>query len=212
MKNILPALFSGRKKLFWALSGLVFVVIVGAAILFYAPFSPLARDSKSNELSENTTSKRADSGSPIATNSGRTDSGLGSPTYTNEETDTSFNYPSDWEIKSEYYYETAAGEKATVPTIILAKKTDTGDDDLNKIQINLRQKFCEGTASSQEDIGGIVVKFYSFPGQTTQCVQAELQGKDVNGKSATYNFVSYFESSEVLDVFKGVVSTFKVNN
>lgn len=147
------------------------------------------------------------------TAAGQAESGSGSPEYTNDPTDTSFNYPSDWEIKQEYFYETAAGEKATVPTIILGRKSDPANATSDQISINLRQASCEvGTPSSQEDIGGIIIKLYSLSGQNTKCVQTELQGRDVNGKKATYTFVSFFEEAGVLDVFKGVVSTFKVGN
>jgi len=62
-------------------------------------------------------------------------------TYTNPDASFTFDYPVGWVIEDEYFYETAAGERAEHLTVILKQ---TGNDDPNdRITINPRQPQCE---------------------------------------------------------------------
>jgi len=67
--------------------------------------------------------------------------------YTDSQAYFSFTLPDGWEIKNSYYYETAGGEKARVPTVIIARKSNTAEENTNKIFINMRQSSCDQLAS-----------------------------------------------------------------
>jgi hypothetical protein len=139
--------------------------------------------------------------------------GSGDQTYTNDQVDISFDYPSDWEIKSEYYYETAAGEKATVPTIILGRKSDPANATSNQISINLRQASCMGAGSVEyESAGSTKVSIYTQPGSNQKCAETTVDGKDKNGKTTPYALVSFFDDLSVKEIFKEVVGSFKVGD
>ncbi|MBU4338962.1 hypothetical protein KKB43_04785 [Patescibacteria group bacterium] len=61
--------------------------------------------------------------------------------YSKPELDFTFKYPQGWNVIQDYFYETAAGIKASNPTIILQK---IGDNNINdEIRINSRQFDCE---------------------------------------------------------------------
>jgi len=139
--------------------------------------------------------------------------GSGDQTYTNDQVDISFDYSSDWEVKSEYYYETAAGEKATVPTIILGRKSDPANATSNQISINLRQASCVGAGSVEyETAGSIKVAIYTLPASAQKCAEATVSGKDKNGKTTPYTFVSFFDDPIVKDVIIEVVKSFKATS
>lgn len=125
--------------------------------------------------------------------------------YANLDCKFTLEYPNGWEMKENYYYETAGGSKATVPTIVFAKKGSA----TNTITINGRQTFCQGEQSkSQESVDGRTVTISDLGGNNW-CAQAEIEGLDINGKKATYTFVSYYDDSQIKDAFKLVVKSFK---
>ncbi len=59
--------------------------------------------------------------------------------YSNPEVNFTFKYPKDWEITADHYYETIAGIKASIPTIVLKKISSEN----SVISINQRQFLCE---------------------------------------------------------------------
>lgn len=141
---------------------------------------------------------------------------LNDQTYTDTDCGFSFQYPSDWDIIENYYYETAGGEKANVPTIILAKKGNA-DTSKNIIIINPRQGFCMETADSVKTKevllpnSSFVADLVSYPGQNISCEEATREGKDKNGKTADYHFYSVYDNdSGIKDIFKQVFLSFTV--
>jgi len=125
----------------------------------------------------------------------------------------SFTLPDGWEVKNSYYYETAGGEKAKVPTVLLGRKSDTSEENTNKININPRQNSCDQlspTPDRTEPAGSQSVKVYIANESDTFCVSAEVEGKDNTGKKATYQFVSFYDDTSVKEVFKTIVGSFKV--
>ena len=133
--------------------------------------------------------------------------------YTDSDDHFSITLPDGWEIKSTYYYETAAGEKAKVPTIVLGRKSDTSEENTNKININPRQSSCQQLAPTpdrSEAAGDQSVEIYIASGSDTFCVSAEVTGKDNTGKSTPYEFISFYSDTSVKEAFKTIVGSFKV--
>jgi len=133
--------------------------------------------------------------------------------YTDNDNHFSITLPDGWEVKSTYYYETAGGEKAKVPTIVLGRKSDTSEDNTNKININLRQSSCQQLSpipDRSEPAGDQSVEIYIASGTDTFCVSAEVEGQDNSGKKATYQFVSFYSDTSVKEAFKTIVGSFKV--
>lgn len=121
------------------------------------------------------------------------------------------NIPDDWTVKENYYYETAGGEKATVPTVILSQR-DAENTDLNLININLRQSFCMASDTSTEEtetFGDVTVKTINYS-DSQWCSQAEVKGVDINQNHTLYNFVSNYNQIEVQEVFKEMVQSFNI--
>jgi hypothetical protein len=134
----------------------------------------------------------------------------GNNAYANVDCKFTLDYPADWEITDVNYYETAGGEKSTVPTMTFAKKGSTNYD-TNRVLVNMRQTFCmeaSGATQSQETAGSTTVKITKYP-DSTYCASAEAEGKDNTGKKATYEFVAKYNDSSVLDAFKMIVGSFK---
>jgi len=65
-------------------------------------------------------------------------------TYSNPEAKFTFRYPKDWDIISEYFYETPAGFKSEGMTVTLEKEEKGG------ISINLRQAMCSSPCWCKE--------------------------------------------------------------
>jgi len=122
----------------------------------------------------------------------------------------SFDYPSGWEIRENYYYETPAGEKASVPTIVLAKTSQPKSDKSNLISINMRQATCQGESATKSEVpaGDKTVTIYTLSDDSF-CAESEATGRDINGKSTTYSFITLYTLPEVKDVFIALVESFK---
>lgn len=65
-------------------------------------------------------------------------------TYDNSEASFTFKYPSDWEIKADYLYQTLAGVKAKERTVVLGEIGEKGT-----IFINMRQFPCSARKVSK---------------------------------------------------------------
>jgi len=157
------------------------------------------------DLTKNSSTATSESAASSSDTSGNT--------YSDSNAKFSITLPDGWEVKSSYYYETAAGEKATVPTVILGRKSDTSKADTNKININPRQSSCEQlspTPDRTEPAGSQSVKIYIASGTDTFCVSAEVSGKDNTGKTTPYEFVSFYSDTSVKEAFKTIVGSFKV--
>ena len=157
----------------------------------------------------------AETGSLYLTRSGV----QGAKTYTDPEAYFKLTLSSDWVVKDSYHYQTAGGEKAIVPTLILARRADLKDDSgLNQISVNLRQASCvfiDGATEETEQLGEVTVKTLRLnsPKQdptTVWCSEAEVKGLDINQNNAYYHFVSYHEDIEVQKAFKEIVQSFDV--
>jgi hypothetical protein len=150
---------------------------------------------------------------PYANNQGANQgsSDVHTAAYINAECQFMFEYPSDWAIQSEEYYTTAGGEKALVPTVTLGKASGSSD---NQIIINGRQTACDsapGSSESMEQVGGKNIKIVRYSdGQ--YCASGEKDGKDKNGKVATYQFVTRYKDTAVKEIFKSLFASFKNTN
>lgn len=134
-----------------------------------------------------------------------------SQTYTDYEAHFKLELPAGWVLVDSYYYETAAQEKSTVPTVIFGQK-DAKDTDLNRISINLRQSSCmveDSSTEKTERLGGVTVKTIDYV-DNQWCSEAELKGVDVNQKPANYLFVSYYDNLQVKAAFGKIIQSFKV--
>lgn len=60
-------------------------------------------------------------------------------TYKNDLAGFTFKYPQNWEIRNDYFYETAGGSKAEQRTVVLCDKKNETDSIVNCIQINMPQ-------------------------------------------------------------------------
>lgn len=132
-------------------------------------------------------------------------------TYTDAACGFSFQYPQDWTITENYYYETAGGETATTPTIIL--KNNAGDA---TISINLRQKFCmetPGVSKTREPLYGespIYIDFMNYLDQGQTCGQVDVTAPDKNGKDSSYRIVAEFPNNQtMIDTLKNFVRSFQ---
>jgi hypothetical protein len=135
----------------------------------------------------------------------------GMQTYVDTTCNFSFKYLSDWTITENYYYETAGGEKATTPTIILKNKANTAT-----IDINLRQKFCmevPGVSKTRDPLyaeSQIYIDFMNYLDQGQTCGQVSLTAPDKNGKNSSYQIVAEFPTnSGIKEVFKDFVRSFQ---
>jgi len=192
-------LLASKKIALLVAVGVGVLVVIGLVYWAFSSSSPFRESSKPSENSRDSSNGGA--------------GGSGDQTYTNDEVDISFDYPSDWEIKQEYFYETAAGEKATVPTIILGRKSDSANATSNQISINLRQASCMGAGSvAYESAGSTKVAIYTQPGSSQKCAEATADGKDKNGKTTPYALISFFDDQSVKDVFIEVVKSFKATS
>lgn len=130
--------------------------------------------------------------------------------YENEECGFSFRYPLGWEIESEYYYETAGGERATRPTIHLR---EVSDEDTNEwITMNPRQSDCYYVTSpeiTEEYVNGNKVTIYSNEAQGARCIETEVPVKDNSGRSTTSSWISMSSSEETQKIFKQIIETFE---
>lgn len=130
--------------------------------------------------------------------------------YENEECGFSFRYPISWEVESEYYYETASGERATRPTIHLR---EFSDEDTNEwITMNPRQTDCYYVLSptiEEEYVNGNKVTTYSNETQGARCIEAEVAMKDNTGRATTSNWISMSSSLETQEIFKQIIETFE---
>jgi hypothetical protein len=78
-------------------------------------------------------------------------------TYANPEAGFTFDYPLDWVVEEEYFYETAAGVRADQRTVVLKQ---AGNDEPNdRITINPRQFQCE--FGSCVEVGDTLIATYS---------------------------------------------------
>ena len=136
----------------------------------------------------------------------------GNETYNNLDFRFSFDYSSEWEIKDVYIYETAGGEKATVPTIIIGKKSDPKDAPTNQIWINQRQGSCqtEMATKSTDTSGSVTINIYQFGGENNWCAEVAVPGQDTNGKTVDYQFIAHYTDSSVKNVFKTIVGSFAI--
>lgn len=78
--------------------------------------------------------------------------------YNNPEADFTFQYPKEWKITADYFYKTAVGSKADVPTIILQKIGNNNTND--EIAINARQYSCEGKIGKCVDLYSKGIQVY----------------------------------------------------
>lgn len=134
-----------------------------------------------------------------------------SNSYVDQEAYFNFTLPEDWMVKESYYYETAAQEKATVPTVIFGQE-GVGDTNLNRISINLRQSSCmagDNSTEKTENLGGITVKTIDYA-NNQWCSEAQVKGLDINQKNANYLFVSYYDDLGVEKVFNEIIQSFAV--
>jgi len=130
-----------------------------------------------------------------------------------------FRYPQEWEVKEDYYYETAANVESVVPTLTIGKADEESDiGSTNRISINLRQADCMLVEPYDErtvSVGDVPITYYTFYDEAqvvlgTRCVEARVDGVDVNGDMASYHFVSFYDDRAVEEVFSGVVASFSV--
>lgn len=131
--------------------------------------------------------------------------------YEKEDCGFSFRYPLGWEIESDYYYETAGGSVATLPTIHLR---EVDDEETNEwITIYPRQSDCyyvESPEIEEEYINGSTVTSYYNETQGARCIEADVSVKDKNGKSTSFEWISMSSSEETQEIFKQIVYTFEV--
>ena len=138
--------------------------------------------------------------------------------YTSDSCGLSFKYPKDWEVKQNYFYETAEGEKATQPTIVLGSIKEENTTK-NYVNINMRQASCAGldrAAKNSEPIDAdsdIYIDFTYDLDQKITCAEIELDGFDKNCKNTTHHFVSRFVSdSGIKEIFKDIIKSYKSKN
>ena len=130
--------------------------------------------------------------------------------YENKEVGFEFRYPTSWEIKENYFYETAGGSKAKFPTILLGSKNS--NDENEYIRSNLRQADCSTFhqfTPEEEYINGNKVKTYAVEATGT-CVEAEVKAKNKDGKEGPYIFLTYAQDKNTQNIFKQLINTFKV--
>jgi len=169
-------------------------------------------DNLNKELSDLKTKSSSSTSASTSSSSGSSSS-ANKNTHTDNDAYFAVTLPDDWEVKSSYYYETAGGEKAKVPTVILGRKSDTSEENTNKININPRQSSCDQLSpipDRTEPAGSQSVKVYIANESDTFCVSTEVEGKDNTGKKAIYQFVSFYDDTSVKDAFKTIVGSFKV--
>ena len=130
--------------------------------------------------------------------------------YKNKELGFEFRYPTTWEIKEEYFYETAAGSKAKFPTILLGEEGSTETSDY--INISLRQSDCSffyQLTPEEEYVNGSKVKTFTDQNLGT-CIEASVKAKDKDGKTRTHTFMTASQDEDAQNIFKQLIDTFKI--
>ncbi len=192
------------------MTGILIILLVAfllflMAILGYVYRKPLSRlfhgkdkDSDSSQSTDQPTDTTSDASTSIQK-------------YNDPDSSFSFQYPPDWKITENYYYETAAGEKATTPTIVL--KNNAGDA---TIYINMRQKFCmeiPDVSKTRDPLyaeSEIYIDFFNYLDVGQTCGQVDLTAPDKNGKDSNYRIVSDFPTaSGIKEIFKEFVRSFQ---
>ncbi len=130
--------------------------------------------------------------------------------HTNDECSFSFKYPLSWEINKNFYYETAAGEKAQIPTIHL--KAEDNKDSNDWIRLNPRQSDCFFVTSptiTTEYINGNEITIYSNESTGGHCIETEVEAKDINGNDTTYYWISFTDDEDIQNIFREIINTFE---
>lgn len=189
-------------KFWWVLLGIIGALLVAGIVflVYYFYFF------KTRSVQTTATPTATTSASPSPSSSSNFS------TYQSDCCGFSFDYPNDWEIEDYYFYETAGGEKANIPTIILKRKSDPKTAERNKIWLNMRQTECDvpGSSKSTETAGSVTVNVYTLSGSPDVCLQATVIGQDTNGQKADFDVVSFYNETMVKAAFKTIISTFQV--
>lgn len=190
-----------ENKFWWVFLGIICALVVAGTVFliyYYYFFKTSTRESSLTPI-------------PMSTLASSPSASAGFSNYQSDCCGFSFDYPGGWEIEDYYFYETAGGEKADVPTIILKRQSDSKTAERNKIWINMRQTECDvpGSAQSTEAAGSITVNIYNLSGSPDSCLQATVVGQDTEGQKRDFEVVSFYNEPEVKAAFKTIVGTFE---
>ena len=124
----------------------------------------------------------------------------------------SFTTPTNWQMTDRYFYSTAGGSEALVPTIVFEPTQPTIDASANYIRVNMRQSFCPdiGSLSQEPASAGSdrIIDFHNLDGEH-YCAEIELIGLNKNGISTTHHFLMMYDSSvDGNTIFKSVISSY----